>query len=530
MPWHLLATLKLDGKSKYECQSIIFLNRLSPHFKRPDGQTVIKDRTVKGADGELRVCGWLFKEVGIETVFNKMRVAGEDSESLDEANELASEMDRLGEYGLEDGEEKAQAGQIEISFERITLSGSKYDTEWFRQEDQDMGGYYEADDLARVSHTTAHDYGTIRRKSNTVIEYRKYDEKEESYAIFKFYYRSEEKLRTFNFPGLRRQDYAATHGRRRRQDAITQAAAVPMGIVKPPPLEYYYDSDGEKIMLNDAPASGAITSGEDAHFGDDESWKRDEEREWKPASIDVHGRRAPKPATDDDGYAQDASMPSPETPTRSGQLSATITPGAAGAEDYSSADETSPLTSCASLAANAVAQKQSTPIVSQFRMMDSPPAEGNEADDEISGDSHTPDSITGEDGSVNDEDLADDGLAQNTDDTGLGVQLGKLELGKRPSDADCDDEELDCGGFVKKAKTSELARDDAAENALGGTHVVEGVGKRPSTNLLGQLVAGTNSQNNQWSTGGSAGAWTAAGVFDEDGLEQEDTVRILEEQ
>lgn len=71
---------------------------------------------------------WVFKEVGIETLLDKLLIDGDisgegDVAAKDEEELLAA----LGETGLEEKEETQQVGQIIVKIKRVTVTQA-YDT------------------------------------------------------------------------------------------------------------------------------------------------------------------------------------------------------------------------------------------------------------------------------------------------------------------------------------------------------------------------------------------------------------------
>ena len=62
-PYHMLATLRLDGKKEYEKQSIIYLDRDHQDFKFPHGITRMASRKIRGEDGVLRECAWYVEQI-----------------------------------------------------------------------------------------------------------------------------------------------------------------------------------------------------------------------------------------------------------------------------------------------------------------------------------------------------------------------------------------------------------------------------------------------------------------------------------
>lgn len=120
---HLIATLRLDGRKEPEKRSIVYLDDAYADVEIYRGEIIMKCRTVKDADGRLRDCGWLFREVRIESVFHNL-VLGGDGQEHDvvptQEDDLLKAFSGLGAT-LEDAEEKSTAGQIEITLERVKL-------------------------------------------------------------------------------------------------------------------------------------------------------------------------------------------------------------------------------------------------------------------------------------------------------------------------------------------------------------------------------------------------------------------------
>lgn len=130
-PFHFLASMYLDGRSKAERKLVVYLDPDDEDFNRPDGRVSFKTRWVEGKDGKLREHGWVFKDVGIETVFDKMLLSGDhqvsgkvhmrDEDSIIAAMNAAD----LGAEGDVEREERTKLGQIVVTIERIKL-GQKW--------------------------------------------------------------------------------------------------------------------------------------------------------------------------------------------------------------------------------------------------------------------------------------------------------------------------------------------------------------------------------------------------------------------
>ena len=192
--WHLLATLRLDGRKGFETRCIIYLDKGHAGYGIWNGEYKMKYRLLRDSEGTLRECRWLFKEVGIETVFDSLRLSSGEKDTVpaQDEEELVSSFQGLGANGLEDAEEKSSVGQIEVTLERITVVGETEDDVWRPNPNQDdhMGGLASRE-LSAMTHTAARDTGTKKVEETCTTSFRKVNKNEEPYATFKFYYRGE---------------------------------------------------------------------------------------------------------------------------------------------------------------------------------------------------------------------------------------------------------------------------------------------------------------------------------------------------
>ena len=130
-PFHFLASLYLDGRRKAERKLVVYLDPDDEDFNQPDGKVHFRTRWVQGNDGKLREHGWVFKDVGIETVFDKMLLSGDHHVSgkvhMREEDSIIAAMNAtdLGAEGDVEREERTKLGQIVVTIERIKL-GKKW--------------------------------------------------------------------------------------------------------------------------------------------------------------------------------------------------------------------------------------------------------------------------------------------------------------------------------------------------------------------------------------------------------------------
>ena len=150
-PFHFLATLFLDGRTKPERKVIVYLDPDDDDYHYPSGEVVISTRWAQGQDGTIKEQAWVFKDVGIETIFDKMLIDGDigiTSPTPKRAEDVivkAMNTACLDAEGGVESEEKSRVGQIVVVIERVKL-GEKWRDPDFRakhneneMQDVDMG-------------------------------------------------------------------------------------------------------------------------------------------------------------------------------------------------------------------------------------------------------------------------------------------------------------------------------------------------------------------------------------------------------
>lgn len=215
-PFDLLASLYLDGRQRAERRVIVYLDPRHRDFTRPDGKVRFRARWVQGKDGAVEEHAWVFKDVGIETIFDKMLIAGSHRQAnratqFDEDSMTAAmNATELGPEGNIKNEEKSNVGQIVMVIERIVV-GVKWNEDNYRPKHRnDQADDVDMDDLGNgITHTTMyvkHTYNpciwdanlyrptytkTIPAKPISLVNYWPYRDGEGPYATFQFFYRSQ---------------------------------------------------------------------------------------------------------------------------------------------------------------------------------------------------------------------------------------------------------------------------------------------------------------------------------------------------
>jgi len=200
VPYQLLATLRLDGKKKYEKQSIVHLDQWAPASHSANGETKMSERLVQGSDGVLRKCGWFFRETnGIEKTFDSLQISPgdgqEDAVPVGDEHDLSTAFADLGADNLAEAQDKLPHGKIEITLERVTIAKERKQAVWQPHEEQDQDIEMGTEGKEGVPHTTARDEGIVQDRFIETIRYERLDPEDKPFATFAFLYRNEETLR-----------------------------------------------------------------------------------------------------------------------------------------------------------------------------------------------------------------------------------------------------------------------------------------------------------------------------------------------
>ncbi|KAI9812330.1 MAG: hypothetical protein M1827_004779 [Pycnora praestabilis] len=206
-PFHFLACLYLDGREKPERKIIVYLDPNDSDYNKPNGKVQFKTRWVEGKDGNLREHAWLFRDVGIETVFDKMLISGElntsDTVFKRDEDDIIAAMDstELGAEGDDCRERHSKAGQIVVTIQRVKLGEKWNDADFHAKHKEGESDDVDMDGASKeITHTAG--FGQAKQLKSQpirVVAYTPFNEKEGVYATFQFFYRSEEKLRRFGF-------------------------------------------------------------------------------------------------------------------------------------------------------------------------------------------------------------------------------------------------------------------------------------------------------------------------------------------
>lgn len=190
VPWHLLATLKLDGRSEIERRVFVLLNHDDIGFEE---QVVLSGAMVRGEDGAWREYEWVFKDVGIDVAFENLALGGLHQGTLPaQPDELAEAFGAMSGTLSRDKDEGGKVGQIQLRLDRVTLgetvngiSGSLKGAKALA----DLDGSAIGD----AQHTVGRRGGVRKAPPSQTTYYHRMDKNNEPYAIFRFNYCEESK-------------------------------------------------------------------------------------------------------------------------------------------------------------------------------------------------------------------------------------------------------------------------------------------------------------------------------------------------
>jgi hypothetical protein len=159
-PYDLLASIYLDGREKPERQSIIYLDPYDLDYAdSSEGEIKMSTRLYQSRDGQMRELSWVFQDVGIEAMFDKLQLGGEDSNRMGQDEEdLVKAMNSTNLQDASDFQkERRKPGQIVVTIERI-VTVAKYRDPQFRPshtEDEMMDVSMEGADKT-ITHTAGY--------------------------------------------------------------------------------------------------------------------------------------------------------------------------------------------------------------------------------------------------------------------------------------------------------------------------------------------------------------------------------------
>ncbi len=152
-----LASLYLDGRETPERKIIVYTDPADEDFSSPDGKVAFKHRWVQSADGTMIEYAWVFKEKAIETVFDRLMIAGSQANVDDQDDDtLIKAMESSGFDTQGKMEKESKVGQILVELRRIVLGEKRIEANYHPRHQE---GQEEAADLEGAPRDIIHATG-----------------------------------------------------------------------------------------------------------------------------------------------------------------------------------------------------------------------------------------------------------------------------------------------------------------------------------------------------------------------------------
>lgn len=110
---------------------------------------------MQGRDGRLKEQAWVFKDIGVEAVFNRIALSDRTKDVRDPEDLLVDALNtsRLGDEYIEATEEQGKIGQIVVELKRVWL-GKKFNEPDYRAKHQE--GDKDDVDMEEMGQDVAH--------------------------------------------------------------------------------------------------------------------------------------------------------------------------------------------------------------------------------------------------------------------------------------------------------------------------------------------------------------------------------------
>ena len=151
-----LAVLYLDGRRIPERKIVVYINPADKDFNSPDGKVAFKHRWVQSADGRMTEHAWVFKENAIETVFDKLMIAGSQANVEDHDDDaLIKAMESSGLETQGNPEKESKVGQIVVELQRIVLGKKRTEANYRSLHQEGQGEDIDMEGVRReITHAT----------------------------------------------------------------------------------------------------------------------------------------------------------------------------------------------------------------------------------------------------------------------------------------------------------------------------------------------------------------------------------------
>ena len=190
-PWHLLATLKLDGRPDIERRVFVMLDCNDEFFSE---SVVLKGAMVRDEDGVWREYEWVFKDVGIDVAFDNLALGGIDQGTIPARDEddLAHALGAMCGPNSAEKYDMGKVGQIQVRLDRVTLGETVQGISGILEDATDLS-QLDGSSIGDAQHTVGRSKGARKLPPMQTTFFHYMDPDHQPYAIFRFNYCDESK-------------------------------------------------------------------------------------------------------------------------------------------------------------------------------------------------------------------------------------------------------------------------------------------------------------------------------------------------
>lgn len=185
-PWHFLATLRLDGRAKFEKRAVISLDRNFGKVSKEDGEVFFTGAKIRDENGAWKEYAWVFKDVGVDITFENLQLGSQNQGAIlvKPEEDLADAFGAMSATKKDQAEEKSTVGQIEVRFDKIAL-GEWTDAYIPDPEKENEMKELRGSEVGGSEHTVGRSNGTSKPGPKRSVYFNCV---EKGYAVFRFKY------------------------------------------------------------------------------------------------------------------------------------------------------------------------------------------------------------------------------------------------------------------------------------------------------------------------------------------------------
>lgn len=143
---------------------MVYTDPADTDFNTPDGKVTFKHRWVQSADGRMTEHAWVFKEKAIETVFDKLMIAGSQANvEVQDDVALIKAMESSGLDTQGKPEKECKVGQIVVELRRIVLGKKRTEANYRSPHQEGQGEDIDMEGVRRdITHATGYFWDCFR--------------------------------------------------------------------------------------------------------------------------------------------------------------------------------------------------------------------------------------------------------------------------------------------------------------------------------------------------------------------------------